>query len=542
MVHPSGSGASASTSAVMPRQRIDTLAIKARLGAALGDNQIHYWHALRSFCTAALDRAEFEQLARGYLGKDLIHLHNALIMGILHNASPGVPGPSTDDDPSGSGGKRGNPGDPDPNATVEVPSRKRQRLVLAGLPKRERQRIKLVGKLSRASSATTAAATSSATTTTSSSLSALGPTLSAAGISGSGTVDGIGGARNAENAALLAGGVGWAGANAEMLERKRKEQEKRKAADEKRRIRENLTNIGARDWRGETMQQAEELESISDKLSASTQSAIARALSASLCIDSKELPDIEALRDRMTLHAVEAGLPGGVHPQAAAMLLLALQGHIQTVISSVVSKLRTRGTRSAMSDSAGISAATAAAMAEALRQQEALSDDDDEGEESHPPTGLLSTIENQPSSLRRTNSTATLRPMSYASASYSENAKPLLSSASARLPPTDVLNLARTAATATTTTTRAEVGGQHTLKLSDIAMLLDLAPHTVVEPLGLGTQERMLAPEYEGNLESGSQFQQGGGNDDIGRGLAEKRFQHVRSFRSLSEEEVAAAI
>lgn len=46
---------------------------------------------------------------------------------------------------------------------------------------------------------------------------------------------------------------------------------------------------------------------------------------APLCSESKELPDVETLRDRMSIQAVEAGLPNGVNPQAAAMLMSALQ-------------------------------------------------------------------------------------------------------------------------------------------------------------------------------------------------------------------------
>ncbi|CAD6915525.1 unnamed protein product [Tilletia controversa] len=477
---PSSHGPSAGSSSAFTRQRIDTLAIKAQLGAALGDKQIHYWHALRSFCTAALDRAEFEQLARAQLGNQLIHLHNALIMGILHNASPGVPGPSTDDDPSGSGSnKRRKPGDPDPDAAVEVPIRKRQRLVLAGLPKRERQRIKLVGKLSRGPTAAASA------------VSALGPALSAASAAGAGAgaPDVVNPNANADStAAIMAGGVGWAGANAEMLERKRKEQEKRKAAEEKRRIRETLTDIGARDWRGETSEQTESIESIKDKLSASTQSAIARALSASLCIDSKELPDLEALRDRMTLHAVEAGLPGGVHPQAAAMVLLALQGHIRNVIASVVGKLRTRGTRAAISEGSELTAAAAAAVAQEEARLAAKENDD-----------VFKDVENRPPTLRRTGSTATLRPTS----SYNENSA--------------VPTPSRTRSSSVAAVLSRRDDASTIVKLSDMAMLFDLAPQTVIEPLGLGTQERMLAPECEGNLDRSERLLGKMGKAELGR-------------------------
>ncbi|KAE8224280.1 hypothetical protein CF319_g2819 [Tilletia indica] len=507
---PSANGPAVGSSSGFTRQRIDTLAIKAQLGAALGEKQIHYWHALRSFCTAALDRAEFEQLARAYLGNQLIHLHNALIMGILHNASPGVPGPSTDDDPSGSGSnKRRKPGDPDPDAAVEVPIRKRQRLILAGLPKRERQRIKLVGKLSRGPAAATAA----------SSLSALGPTLSAASAAGAGAgapSDVVNVNANADStAAIMAGGVGWAGANAEMLERKRKEQEKRKTAEEKRRIRETLTNIGAQDWRGQTMEQTESIESVKDKLSASTQSAIARALSASLCIDSKELPDLEAMRDRMTLHAVEAGLPGGVHPQAAAMVLLALQGHIQNVIASVVDKMRTRGTRGAVSEGSEITAAEAAAAAAEARLAEEEKDVDLDGVST---AEVFNDIENRPPTLRRTGSTAMLRPTS---SSFNENAAG----------PT---SRTRSSSAAGLLSRRDDT----TVKLSDMAMLFDLAPHTVIEPLGLGTQERMLAPEYEGNLDRGTSSILG----KMGANLDRTARSGTVSSSEGDEEEVAATV
>lgn len=56
-----------------------------------------------------------------------------------------------------------------------------------------------------------------------------------------------------------------------------------------------------------------------------TQQAVSRGLVAPLCSESKELPDLEGLRDRMTVQAANAGLSGGVNPQAAAMLLSALQ-------------------------------------------------------------------------------------------------------------------------------------------------------------------------------------------------------------------------
>ena len=69
--------------------------------------------------------------------------------------------------------------------------------------------------------------------------------------------------------------------------------------------------------------------------------ALARGLSTPLCVHTKELPSIESLRDRMTLRAVENGLLDGVHPQAAALLLTALQVS-SSVDISVMSVVLTR--------------------------------------------------------------------------------------------------------------------------------------------------------------------------------------------------------
>lgn len=239
-----------------------------------------------------------------------MHLHNALILGILYNATADVPGPSSPKLFAVGKHKREQSG-LDAGEEDEDPKRKRLRTMVAGLSKKERQRLKLAGKPPKA---------------------------------------GAGAVASAAN-------LGWAGAGADMLEKKRKEEEKRKAAEEKRRVREATSAIGSRDWKAQTVQAAEQASAVSSKLShckhphvshgadadnwwipcpgltrnlvlasiSATQQALARALSAPLCIESKELPDLDMLRDRMTLIALEAGLPGGVHHQAAAMMLAALQ-------------------------------------------------------------------------------------------------------------------------------------------------------------------------------------------------------------------------
>ncbi|KAG0082570.1 hypothetical protein BGZ93_002370 [Podila epicladia] len=51
-----------------------------------------------------------------------------------------------------------------------------------------------------------------------------------------------------------------------------------------------------------------------------------RGAHAPLCFDSKELPDFEAMKDRMTAIAMENGLLGGVHDDCIELMLHALEG------------------------------------------------------------------------------------------------------------------------------------------------------------------------------------------------------------------------
>ncbi|KAG0234691.1 hypothetical protein BGW42_006311 [Actinomortierella wolfii] len=65
-----------------------------------------------------------------------------------------------------------------------------------------------------------------------------------------------------------------------------------------------------------------------------------RGLNMPLCFDSKELPDFESLRDRMTAIAYENGLFGGVHDDSVELMLHALETHIKNIISNCIIKLR----------------------------------------------------------------------------------------------------------------------------------------------------------------------------------------------------------
>lgn len=276
-----------------------------------------------------------------------VHLHNQFILGILFNASANVPGPSspksgasalrskregrgtivslTGEILSDSSDAEDDMDGGDSGMQLLQPPRKRLRALAAGLSKRDRVRVKSIAK----------AATSSRN------------------LAGSGSAS-----------------LGWAGAGADMLEKKRKEEEKRRMFEEKRRVKEVYSDIGARDWREEMAQGARRIADVQSRLSlceclascfrvimaipydgrptdelffnhcdhTATQQAVARGQAMPLCVESKELPNCDALQDVMTVQAVDVGLPAGVQPQAAALLLAALQ-----VCQAVASLLPDKG-------------------------------------------------------------------------------------------------------------------------------------------------------------------------------------------------------
>lgn len=148
-----------------------------------------------------------------------VHLHNALILGILYNASADVPGPSS------RAVRRITRVLPDGSTITEdeeeEPSRKRLRTLVAGLPRKERLRLK---------------------------------NLENAGKLGANAVGG-------------AASLGWAGSAADMLEKKRKDEEKRKVAEDRRKVRQYKSAIGAKDWRGEAIQATQQIAAVRSKLS-----------------------------------------------------------------------------------------------------------------------------------------------------------------------------------------------------------------------------------------------------------------------------------
>lgn len=164
-----------------------------------------------------------------------VHLHNSLVLGILYNASSAVPGPSASRKGWGTSGafsashsdhqtsirqaeaeayqhENGDfeAEDVDPEAaTASIEPEKRVNILAASFTTAERQRIKSMSKpLSR-------------------------------------------------NLSSIANTSSWAGAGADLLERKRKEEEKKTKETERKRLKEQHTEIGGRDWLKEVI--AEEL-------------------------------------------------------------------------------------------------------------------------------------------------------------------------------------------------------------------------------------------------------------------------------------------
>ncbi|KAJ9473971.1 Transcriptional regulator of RNA polII [Pseudozyma hubeiensis] len=469
--------------------RADTLDLKQKLAVALGQNGARYWQTLVQFLKGAIDRAEFEALAHKALKAEHIHLHNALILGILYNASADVPGPSS------RASRRITRILPDGTTITEEeeeePSRKRLRNLVAGLPRKERLRLKNlenVGKLGA-------------------------------------------------NAVGGAAGLGWAGSAADMLEKKRKDEEKRKVAEDRRKVRQYKSAIGAKDWKGQAIQATQQIAAVRGKLSFTAQQAVMRAMQAPLCVEAKQLPDLDGIKDRMTLLAVENGMPGGVQPQAAAMVLSALQSHLQNVASSIITKIRANRTDGIRTNEPlrpaaeyNISLDPASYMPDPLRGSPALDAmdvDDSATNSAHgSPARHVRSIQSDASSRTSTSGIGTsfadssmLSLASTAATSLTGPSSPSIrdSDSSGQLHDTSFGNSSTSAdaddaagaangtshnrlkrsrdAMEASSAERSDAASTR-LTISDVAFLLEVAPHTVVEPIGQGTQERLLAPEW----------------------------------------------
>lgn len=297
----------ATIASAMQNHGADARAIKAQLFEKLGAHADEYWHLLGALCTAAMDRAEFAARVKAWMTPACIPLHNALVLSMLAEASTQV---STSAAGAGVGAHaptspivpRAALLDEDDEArssALEPPvegrtSRglKRLRHMYAGLSEDERARLDMLSKQSAAGAHTSASV--------------------------------------------------WAGAGAELLEKKRKEDEKRRAIDERRKAREVKSAIGASHWRLAAMHTAAQTEALRSHLSSTMQETFVRSVATPYCSESHSLPDLHSLQDRMSLTALEAGLPGGVHTQAAAVALSALQDYLRNILRRTFQYTRTK--------------------------------------------------------------------------------------------------------------------------------------------------------------------------------------------------------
>ncbi|EGG09929.1 uncharacterized protein MELLADRAFT_95260 [Melampsora larici-populina 98AG31] len=65
-----------------------------------------------------------------------------------------------------------------------------------------------------------------------------------------------------------------------------------------------------------------------------------RCQQAPLCSESKQLPDSDTLKDRMSLIAYDSGLVNGVDQSAASLALIALEVHLKTILGDLLSLIR----------------------------------------------------------------------------------------------------------------------------------------------------------------------------------------------------------
>ena len=247
----------------------------------------------------------------------------------------------------------------------------------------------------------------------------------------------------------------------------------------------------------------------------------------------------------MTLLAVENGMPGGVQHQAAAMVLSALQSHLQNVASSIITKIRANRTDGIKtneplrpaSEYSNISLDPASYMSDPMRGSPALDamdlDDSSPNSVQDSPARLLRSIQSDVSSRTSTSGIGTsfadssmLSLASTAATSLAGPSSPSIrdgdssgqfqdtffgNSSTAADGEDSAVNGGNRLKRSRDTMQGTDRSGAASTRLtvSDVAFLLEVAPHTVVEPMGQGTQERMLAPEWSDDSVFGAEDKTG---------------------------------
>lgn len=237
------------------------------------------------------------------------------------------------------------------------------------------------------------------------------------------------------------------------------------------------------------------------------------------------------MRDLLSLHAVEAGLPQGAQAQAAAMMLAALHSHLQNVTSSIITKIRAnrqmgirvtgiehdgdsrlrlltdanngsldddsfdssfvddspvmqrRGLHSTLHDSSSVSSGSASL---------GVSSGADSSMVSLISTAPTSIVQGSTASSDNASNVDVGGPVSVgnldgvkAGTGFDPELGDLTSSTDSQM---DSIDAQRAGNVSKDGTSRME--------LRHMSFLLDLAPHAIVEPLGQGSHERLLAADW----------------------------------------------
>lgn len=77
-----------------------------------------------------------------------------------------------------------------------------------------------------------------------------------------------------------------------------------------------------------------------------------RCQQAPICSESKQLPDFDTLKDRMSLIAYDSGLMNGVDKAASSLALIALEVHLKTLLGDLLSLIRSDRSVATPADSA----------------------------------------------------------------------------------------------------------------------------------------------------------------------------------------------
>lgn len=242
----------------------------------------------------------------------------------------------------------------------------------------------------------------------------------------------------------------------------------------------------------------------------------------------------------MTLLAVETGMPGGIQPQAAAMVLCALQSHLQNVAGSIISKVRANRPNGIRTNeplrpaSDFISMDPSSYLPESLQTMSPRPvpmDVDDSVPESaqsspHRERNVVPSTQSDVSSSRTSTSgigtslgdSSVLSLASTAATSLAGHSSPSTKDgdSSSQLQDSSFTE-GDEAANSSNSSIKLKRSRDATLDyedapsrltLSDLSFMLEIAPTTVIEPMGQGTQERLLAPEWEDDEDDNSHLSQ----------------------------------